>query len=183
MTDWPTIKDLMTDVPERMEIGADSHPYAVALIHPIFIAHELTADLQSANIDNIPSSIGRIIDRASNEKIIGPEATADLHLIREVRNVFAHSGKHLDFDEPAIVAKIDDIKIRHRGYRARDFALAMPGVAPADRYRRLFLGACSAFLNGFALRRRFEAEWRVPPRPEQEMTRSIQQGVLTVISG
>jgi DNA-binding MltR family transcriptional regulator len=44
--------------------------------------------------------------------LIGPVARADLHLIRTIRNDFAHSGNPVRFDDPEISAKCNRISER-----------------------------------------------------------------------
>jgi hypothetical protein len=78
------------------------------------------------------TSFSRVIDLGHAVGLYGKEAKSDLHVIRIVRNVFAHAMKPIDFDTPQIakeVAKLTYIDLK----RGR---MAVIRVAPMDNVHR-----------------------------------------------
>jgi DNA-binding MltR family transcriptional regulator len=65
------------------------------------------------NVDGPLSTLSRKIAIGYALGVYGSNMKTDLNFIRQIRNAFAHSKKHLDFDTPEIRAILNHINLAH----------------------------------------------------------------------
>jgi hypothetical protein len=136
----PKLRDLSRYMPTPQEMIAlersivDAHPVAVAILAAVMVEHDLERLLQSRlagyddNLwlslteDNGPiGTFHRKIEMARALRIVDPTTQHNLHIVRVIRNAFAHSKVAIDFDHELILAELSDIQIpgyAKRGHRA-----------------------------------------------------------------
>jgi DNA-binding MltR family transcriptional regulator len=110
----PTIPGLSADIARFVEDFQKETDRGAALAAAAFLDDVLTAMLCAAFIDDPKtatrlleypgpiSTFGARADLAYAMGLLGPKMHADLKVIREIRNHFAHSHSPVTFDDPAV---------------------------------------------------------------------------------
>jgi hypothetical protein len=102
----------------------DTSPIGLAILGAVLIEHELEALLRSRFArkdekvwlelvaDNGPlSTFFQKIVAGYAFRLYDDATKKNLHIVRNIRNAFAHSKKVIDFDHPLIVAELKNIRI------------------------------------------------------------------------
>ena len=136
----PKLRDLSRDIPTKDELIAinralgEAHPTAAGILGAVVVEHDLETLLRDRlakdndelwaelTDDNGPlGTFFRKIKISRALKIIDDPTQQNLHIVRNIRNAFAHSKKLIDFDHPLIVAELRSLEIpRYNKRRHKD---------------------------------------------------------------
>jgi hypothetical protein len=92
------------------------------------------------------ASFNVLIDVAYGLGIYRSLVRHDLHVIRRIRNAFAHAMKSIDFDTPEIVHEIKSFQFM-RWRDSQPSGLAFGGPAFDNPHRETFARICRVFVN------------------------------------
>ena len=104
-------------------LSADAHPITAAVLGSSSVEHELELSLRkriprrdetlwkvlTADVGPL-SSFHRKIEMAYALKIVDEKTRNDLHIVRNVRNAFAHARRLMDFNHPLVVKELRSAK-------------------------------------------------------------------------
>jgi hypothetical protein len=138
-------------------VGAASTPIAVAILGAVLVEHELEASLRGRlrlpddkiweeMVDERGplSTLARKIAIGHALRLYDPAFRDNLHIVRSVRNAFAHSKRLIDFNHPLVSREIKKIKMPKRQRRKfRNIA----GEAPQHAYVTLCLRLVSTMIE------------------------------------
>jgi DNA-binding MltR family transcriptional regulator len=83
------------------------------------------------------SSFSARIDQAYLVGLIAPLAKRDLHLVRKIRNDFAHTGTEVRFTDAAIAARCSELK----------HDIMQEALPPRRKFERVVLGLCGVIVG------------------------------------
>ena len=131
------LRDLSRAIPtgdEVIELGrslVNAHPTAAGILGAVIVEHDietLLRDRLARNDDQLwlqltedngpPGTMFRKIQLARALRIIDEPTRHNMHIVRNIRNAFAHSKRLLDFSNELIEAELRDIEIPR--YNRRD---------------------------------------------------------------
>jgi hypothetical protein len=107
-----TLRDLSRIQPKFQEamdvskaLGKEAHPIATAILGAVIVEQELETLLRSTDNGPLNSFYSKIIAGYAFG-IYDESMRNDLHIVRNIRNAFAHSKKLIHFDNPLIVKEL-----------------------------------------------------------------------------
>ena len=125
------------------------------------LATQLVAGFKPAKFPT--ATFANLISACEGLGLIGPVAAADLRVLKEIRNNFAHRADPIDFADSQIASDCGKLRLaRLAFFGEKDYDGNWTSLG-LDEPRRVFLNAVTVILEGVAIQELLQAG---EPRPE-----------------